>query len=374
MKIMVLSFTNPKSDPRVNRQIRMLKSDYQIIVAGEGNANIDHVEFIEIEKEKKKFVNGKIVSGLFLFLRSYKRFYWSFAKVRNTYKKLKDIYFDIIIANDIETLPLALELANNNGAKVIFDAHEYYPRQFENNFKWKVLFQGYYAYLCKKYMKQSDAVFTVCEGLRSEYKKEFGIESKILTNAPDFENLKPSKVSEKIRIIHHGIANKSRKIENMIEIMDYLDDRFELDLMLVKKNPEYYNFIQKIASKRKNVKVIEPVEMRDIATFINKYDIGLFLLEPINFNYQNALPNKFFEFIQARLMIAIGPSEQMAKIVNEYKCGVVSVDFTPRSLALKLNSLDKSDIELYKKNSDDVAEILSSLSNEEILKSTIRNI
>ena len=29
------------------------------------------------------------------------------------------------------------------------------------------------------------------------------------------------------------------------------------------------------------------------------FDVGVFLLEPVNFNYANALPNKLFEFVQA---------------------------------------------------------------------------
>ena len=76
----------------------------------------------------------------------------------------------------------------------------------------------------------------------------------------------------------------------------------------------------------------------------------MFLLPPINFNYENTLPNKLFDFIQARLGIAIGPTPEMAEIAHRFHVGVVSEDFTPESLAKKLNALTKTDIETFKKN------------------------
>ena len=65
-----------------------------------------------------------------------------------------------------------------------------------------------------------------------------------------------------------------------------------------------------------------------------------------------ALPNKLFEYIQARLAIAIGPSPEMAKVVREYDCGLVSSDFKPETLADCLNAIDREKIMHYKNNSD----------------------
>jgi hypothetical protein len=71
------------------------------------------------------------------------------------------------------------------------------------------------------------------------------------------------------------------------------------------------------------------------------------------------LPNKFFEFIQARLAIAIGPSIEMKKIVDQYDCGIVSSDFEPRTLALELNKLTTDKLMYYKSQSHKAAEVLN---------------
>ena len=104
---------------------------------------------------------------------------------------------------------------------------------------------------------------------------------------------------------------------------------------------------------------------------INHYDIGVFLIPPINFNYANTLPNKLFDFIQARLGIAIGPTPEMASIVKSYGNGVVSDDFSPQSLGRKLNALTREDIIRFKKQSSLAAKELNAEKNEVIFNNLI---
>ena len=92
-------------------------------------------------------------------------------------------------------------------------------------------------------------------------------------------------------------------------------------------------------------------------------------MQPTNFNGYKALPNKFFEFIQARLAIAIGPSPEMSKLVQQYNLGIIAKDFTPKSMAEELNKLTKQDILKYKENSNKTAKILNAeKEGEKILK------
>jgi hypothetical protein len=111
--------------------------------------------------------------------------------------------------------------------------------------------------------------------------------------------------------------------------------------------------------------LIPPVATDEIVPFISQYDMGIYLLEPNNFNNKHALPNKFFEFIQARLAIAIGPSPEMAKIVSNYKLGKVSPDFESQSLANTINSMGPDEIIGFKQNSDKAALVFNAKYNLE---------
>ena len=147
-----------------------------------------------------------------------------------------------------------------------------------------------------------------------------------------------------IRIIHHGMASPDRYIHKMIEVMDYVDDRFTLDLMLVSTYyQDYFKTLQQMTSDRKNTRIIPIVPFEEIIPFTSQYDIGMFLVPFSTFNLKMCLPNKFFEFIQARLAIAIGPSPEMAKLVQQYHLGILQYKENSNKAAKILNAQNEGE-------------------------------
>ena len=371
--ILIIAFSNPATDPRVNRQIRFLRDTYRVIAVGLAHPEVEGVEFIPVTKMKKGSPNP--LAFLQILFHRYDHWYWQQKHVIEAFDKLSNVHADMILANDLQTLPLALKVAKR--AKVVLDAHEYAPRQYEDVLSWRLLFQDYATYLCRKYIPQVHGMTTVCQGIAEAYEKETGIKPVVLTSAPDFEDLRPHLLDERqkvIRLIHHGVAGRSRKIENMIEAMDDLDGRFELNLMLVKSDPRYLRYLKRIAQGNPRIHFLPPVPMRTLPTYLNQFDIGVFLIEPTNFNYRYTLPNKFFEFIQARLAVAIGPSPEMARIVREHDLGIVSGDFSPKTFARSLSSLDGEKINYYKLRSHRIARRMSAERNKEILLDLVRQL
>lgn len=370
--ILIISFSFLNSDPRVDRQIRFLSPRYNVIVAGYAPPQIEGITFIPIKMVSSCFFK-RFLALLKLIFRQYESYYFSKIEIIETIQNLQKFDFDLIITNDIDTLPLTISISK--GRKIIFDAHEYAPRELEDRLMFRLLFQGYKSYLCKKYIPKVDKMVTVCQSIADEYAKDTGIKSMIITNAPSYQELTPKLIEDnfgKIRLVHHGGAAISRKIENMIKMMDYLDGRFSLTFMLVESSKNYIFHLKKLANNNPKIIFLEPVPMRTLPQYLNQFDIGLFLLEPTNFNYLNALPNKLFEFIQARLAIAIGPSPEMAKIVKEYDLGIIADDFEPKSLAKKLMKLDYEKINYYKNQSHKAARTLSAESNKQILLNLVK--
>lgn len=366
-KILIISFSNLKTDPRVNRQIRFLNSFYEITTIGFNSSEIEGVTHHTIQP-KQKSLTEKIISAAKLLLHFYPSYYFTLDYIKQAEQILSENEFDLIIANDPDTLPLAFKYKKN--AKIIFDAHEYSPREFEDKLIWLFFFQRYKYYLCKRYIPLTDHMITVCHGIAEEYKRQFGILPEVITNAPDFEpDLSPidNSLSPKIKIIHHGGAIDSRRIELMIETMKWVDERYELYLMLIPSQQKYYESLQLMAKEYSNVFFLPPVPMRNIAEHINQFDIGFYLLEPLSFNSLHALPNKFFEFIQARLCIVIGPSPEMAQLVKGFEMGEVADEFSPKVLADALNNLTYTKILHYKNKTDQAAYELSAENNKNAL-------
>ena len=367
--ILVISFSDLKRDPRVHRQIEALRVEHAVLAAGFGDPGLVGVRFIGCKRSPRR-LSKKLTEAFDLFLHRYNTYYWKQSHVAQLDRELKDTHFDLAIANDIEALPIGLKLAK--GRPVILDAHEYSPLEFENEMIWRILFAPYKDMLCRVFMPRAAMVTTVCQGIADRYAQKYGIRVEVITNATTFHALSPRPTGgERVRMVHHGAALAGRRLDAMIDLMELLDKRFSLDFVLVPGKPECIEWLKCRARGRPNIRFLDAVPMDQLVTFSSQYDIGVFLLPPTNFNYRMALPNKVFEFIQARLAIAIGPSPEMARLVQEFGCGVVAEDFSPESLARALRSLTAEDIDRMKAGSDRAARIHTAEHNAEKLRGSV---
>ena len=377
-KILILSFSDLSRDPRVYRQVIFINERYEIVTAGFGKFNESNIVNINIEKPSNKLLRDKIPIALLMSLKFFETCYWNFPVIKNGIKALDRLNyqsFDLIIANDLLSLPIALEKSKQWDAKVLLDAHEYTPRQYEDQWINRFFYNKLWNYICFKYMPKVDAIITVSQGIADEYTKHYGVNCSVITNIPFFTDLKPSPTSqERINMIYHGNIHPARRTEDMIHLMDYLDKRFYLNLMINKNPPRYFKRLYGLSQNNPRIKFLNTVPMSDIAKTINKFDIGLFLLSPSSFSYLMALPNKLFEFIQGRLGVAIWPSPEMARIVKDYDCGIVSDDFTIQSMANKLNALSVEDIMKFKQNSHKAADCLCAEKNREKFLSIVKKL
>jgi hypothetical protein len=231
-----------------------------------------------------------------------------------------------------------------------------------------MLFSRYQNYLCRVYLPRAAAMITVCQGIADAYRENYGVIPNIVLNAPSYQALEPSPVEfGKIRMIHHGAAIRSRHLESLIEVMKYLDNRFSLDLMMMDSDVAYMRHLREHAANDPRIRFVPPVRMEDICSYINSYDLGIFLLPPVNFNYEHALPNKIFEFIQARLAVAIGPSPEMARIVRRHGLGVVAGSFEPSDLGAELTKLTDERLLIYKQAAHEAARELCYEDSSKIL-------
>ncbi|RCK26742.1 hypothetical protein TH8_08545 [Thalassospira profundimaris] len=281
--------------------------------------------------------------------------------------------FELVICFDLDLL--IWPVSANSRSRLVFDAREYYPRQFEDRFLWKFVF-GYYAHqLCKQLLRFVDNGITVSPGLKEAYKRNYGFETSVLLSLPDpaYLPVKRLQHGEKIRLIYHGNANPSRSIELMVQMVQNLDHRFEMDFMVLPEKSSYVEMLKRLAGDDCRIRFIPPQKMTDIVKFIHGYDIGVFLVPPKNFNLKHCLPNKFFEYIQASLAVAIGPSPDMQSIVEREKIGLVSESFDPLDLAEALNRVELSDINQWKQQSSRLARKLNSEKNFVTFKTLIQS-
>jgi hypothetical protein len=354
---LVICGADPVSDPRPNRMIKALARTHRVTVLCRGSSPLPNVLSITIPAFPKANIAGKILRALLVRCGHLRSTIWP-PLLRPLASRLRQQKFAVVIVHDLRLLQVALAIAGRH-SRVIFDAREFYPRQYEDLWWWRLTQQPLNYALCRSCLHRASAIVTVSPGLAAEFKSQFGVQCHLMPSLPTARDLEPTPVSAPIKLVHHGIASPSRQLELMIELMDYLPQGYTLDLLLVPTDPAYLARLQKLSSSRPCVRLLPPVPFADLIPFTNSYDIGLFLVPPVSFNLRHALPNKFFEFVQARLMVAIGPSPDMAAFVKRYRLGVVSSEFTPVSLAAEIKKLTPEDIMRFKRNAHTAAAVLN---------------
>ena len=352
--LLILSFPEIFRDARVLKQVDLFRDKYRVITCSRGPAPEGVAEHIRIpDSESFTYMDGRLIT-----LKMYRAVYWRTPAVAWVKKALQGRHFDAVLADDYDAVPLALSLKPKYGVHA--DLHEYSPRQLEHDAAWKRRIQPYREWVIRKYVPLAKSWTTVCQGLADEYESQFGFRANIVTNAAPYADLSPRPVSEPIRLVHHGGVGAARGIDWMMKAVMASSANFIFDLYLKEVSGNQVADLRRIADADPRVHIHDAVPYEQLVPMLNNYDVGLSTILPNTFNLLHALPNKLFDYVQARTGIITGPSPEMARIVNSYDLGIVTPDFSSEALTAAIDGLNPNEIWQWKLNADAAAFELSS--------------
>lgn len=352
--LLIMSFSDISADARVLKQVSAFRDRYEVTTCGYGSAPegvADHVQLPSTEEVWQ-------YSRRLLVLRQYERAYRENRAVRAAATALEDRVFDVILANDVDAVPLALSLKPRAGVHA--DLHEFAPAQKSELLRWRVFVAPFMAWLCRTSVTRASSVTTVAHGIAREYRRRFGITASVVTNATPFTDHAPTAAHVPLALVHSGACFRNRHLDIMLDALERTRTPATLDLFLTPNDPTYLAELKARAASMTQVQVHEPVPYRELVGTLHDYDVGVFVLPPVNVNYRWALPNKLFDFVQARLGVVVGPSPEMAELVRRERFGLVAADFTADALAQVLDTLTPDVVERLKRRSDEVSVPLSS--------------
>lgn len=373
-RILVLTYTPFAREPRALKQVRFLKDANDVTTAGFGPAPFPDVPHIEIPRLKPQRwgMLGKLFAVGLLVLHWYSLLPRINALDRATARLLGAADWDIVIAHDVKTLDASFALAPRFG--VIVDLHEYAPRQQEHSLLWRLLIAPHMRWVCRTKVPMAAAVVTVSQGIVDEYKRKYGFESTLVVNATPYHALEPGRVDYPVRLVHSGGVAVQRRLDIMVRGVRESKANVILDLYLVGDDAGEMSKLRELAANDPRIRFLDPVPYGELVGTLNGYDIGLSIFPPTTFNLAWCLPNKFFDFVQARLGVIVGPSPEMANLVNEYGIGLVLPNFDPSSFASALEGLTAERVAGWKAVSAKYAADLSSESQAKIWESIIRRL
>lgn len=365
LNILVCSLSNADTDPRPNRIIQFLNLTASVSFLGIASS-VQNSSFYQTRLRSNLLIRAALIICKIL------RLHRLTAKLQiATPKDIDFNSFDLIICHSPEFLPVLIE--QKRSFKLIFDAREFYPKQFENSMIWKYLNAPFQKYLCCNYLKNVDAGLTVSHGLAQAYKAQFDVHFEVFFSLPFYTRLPPRNTIAPIRLIYHGIATPARQLEAIIAAMDDVYTTTTLDLMLA-GNSKYTRFIKAMANRRNNVRVIDAVTYYEIIPTLNEYDAEVIFFPPSTFNLQHCMPNKLFESVQARIAVLAAPLVDLAQFVKEHDIGCVSKSFDSKDLSELINTLTPAKLNYWKSNCDAKALEFSQGNNDAKLNQLMKDL
>lgn len=331
--ILILSFSPIASDARVLKQIALAREYGDVVTCGYGPASEGVVEHVRIPDEVGIFP----LSPKLLLLRLGRLALHRAPAISWVRRALRGRSFDAVIADDLEAAPIGLSTRASRGH--LLDLHEYTPRLHDDDAGWRRYLQPLFEATARRSLPHASAVTTVGEFIAEQYERLSGVLPRVVVNAAPFADLQPGEVGEVIRLVHSGACLRNRGIRELIEAVHRSSARLSLDLFLMPNDPGHLAELRSLAEDMGSVTIHDPVPYADLIRTLNGFDLGVHVLPPVTINNEWALPNKFFDYVQARLGVIVGPSPEMARYVSAHGVGIVTSGFTIDALTEALDSL-----------------------------------
>ena len=255
-----------------------------------------------------------------------------FYLVKNRYK--------VVVSNDLDTLLACYLSTKINKAVLVFDSHEYFtgvPELVDRNFV-----RGIWKALEKWLIPKLKYAYTVSGMIANKYFEEYKIDFKIIRNAGTFrfdnEFEMEKDETEKQTIIYQGVLNKGRGLETMIEAMKYIDN-CNLQIIGDGDIEEELHRLVNYFGLASRVHFLGRLPHKELWQYTHKADLGISLEEDLGENYRFALPNKLFDYIQARIPVLVSDLPEMKNVVDTYQIGEIAIYREPELIAEQIKRM-----------------------------------
>lgn len=250
----------------------------------------------------------------------------------------------VFVANDLPMLPVAKLLAENCGARLVYDSHELYSEQeFSDREKRR------WAEIEAKYIGACDVVITVNQSIASELKHRYGIaDVKVIYNAERtsqtpassrcFHEIFGLSDDTKILLLQGGLS-AGRNLEVLVDAIRYVQNPSVV--LVVLGDGLLLHSLRKLVQQRGLVERVffhAAVPQSALAKLTAAADAGVIPYQATCLNNYYCTPNKLFEFIAAGLPILATDLPELRKLINDRNIGLVCDTASSENLAASIDN------------------------------------
>ena len=286
---------------------------------------------------------------------------------------------DVLLANDLDALAANFLAAKFKNIPLVYDSHEYFTEVPELIGRPRA--KRIWEWLERKMVPKLKYAYTVCESIAKIYEEKYGTPFRVVRNLPNSRIYQINKAPNKIddddikTILYQGALNIGRGLEQAIRAMKYLDN-VQLNII---GDGDIKSDLEKLVAKlnlNNKVKFAGRLPLEELSKLTPQADLGLSIEEDLGLNYRYALPNKLFDYIQAKVPVLVTNFPEMAAVVNQYQIGAITNSLEPKELAETIERAltDEKIRNKWKKNLEMASSELVWENEEKILKELFLNL
>jgi len=268
--------------------------------------------------------------------------------------ELEKISPDLVHAQDIHLLSAAAKYkASQNlqgkNCSLIYDAHEY----IRGLGSIEPSRRDAYAELESEYAGEADAVITVSNSIAERIKKDHNLSTKpfLVLNAPSQAKIQITESSPSVRkecgltedlplMIYSGGIHISRGMGLLVASLEFLPG---IHLAMTSNRDSWYiEELKEIAGRfnaANRLHFVPYVSPEEVVPYISTATIGVSPLPADVVNYDLALPNKLFDYMQAKLPIVSSDCHEVSELLSKFPLGETFDWQDPKALASSVESV-----------------------------------
>lgn len=257
---------------------------------------------------------------------------------------------DVLVANDLDTLPANYFASRIQKNELFYDSHEYFTEVPELVSRPRI--QAIWKRIERWILPGIKHMYTVNNSIAglygTEYKKKIGVVRNVpfriqRTITSIDRNALGLPGDKKIFIFQGSGINVHRGAEEVLQAMQHTEGL----LLLFVGGGDVIDFLKSETLRLKlsdKVMFVPRQSMEKLREYTRLADVGLSLDKDTNLNYKYSLPNKLFDYIQAEIPVLVSDLPELRAIVEKYEIGKIVETHQPEKLAVQMMEMVKDTV------------------------------
>lgn len=254
----------------------------------------------------------------------------------------------LVVANDLDTLPAAHLAARLRGRRLVYDSHEFFtevPELFRPDGRSRTARRAWLA-IERWFFPRLPHIITVNDSIAQAYHERYGKALTVVRNIPMPRPLPepPTRAAlglpvDRFILVFQGSGiNVDRGGEEAVLAMRELPGC----LLLLIGGGDAWPVLQRLVDEHglhDRVRMLPRMPYAEMMGYTRNADLGLSLDKDTNLNYRYSLPNKLFDYFHAGIPALVTDLPEVAGLVRAHDAGVVVRTADPALIARAVRAL-----------------------------------